>query len=92
MLVAARLRQIASTKWGRWRYFAMELLLNPPKQEAVACESDPATAKKRAKDSLHYPHDLVAGDHQVIELTDVGELQRIAQVASHYTKCCEPHL
>jgi hypothetical protein len=33
MLVAARLRHIASTKWGRRRYLAMELLLNPAKQE-----------------------------------------------------------
>ena len=29
MLVAARLRHIASTKWGRRRYMAMENLLNP---------------------------------------------------------------
>jgi len=36
MLVAARLRHIASTKWGRRRYLAMELLLNPAKQEAAA--------------------------------------------------------
>ena len=36
MLVAARLRHIASTKWGKRRYLAMELLLNPAKQEAAA--------------------------------------------------------
>jgi len=36
MLVAARPRHIASTKWGRRRYLAMELLLNPAKQEAAA--------------------------------------------------------
>jgi transposase-like protein len=36
MLVAARLRHIASTKWGRRRYLAMELLLNPAKQETAA--------------------------------------------------------
>jgi len=38
MLVAARLRHIASTKWGKRRYLAMEQLLNPAKhdQEAVA--------------------------------------------------------
>ena len=29
MLVAARLRHIASTKWGKRRYLAMETLLNP---------------------------------------------------------------
>jgi putative transposase len=38
MLVAARLRHIASTKWGRRRYLVMEKLLNPEKhdQEAAA--------------------------------------------------------
>jgi predicted DNA-binding protein len=36
--------------------------------------------------------DLVAGDDQVIEHADVDELQRIAQVAGDYTKCCKPHL
>jgi transposase-like protein len=36
MLVAARLRHIASTKWGKRRYLVMETLLNPAKQEAVA--------------------------------------------------------
>jgi hypothetical protein len=36
MLVAARLRHIASTKWGKRRYMQMESLLNPAKQEAVA--------------------------------------------------------
>jgi putative transposase len=36
MLVAARLRHIASTKWGRRRYMAMENLLNPARQEAAA--------------------------------------------------------
>jgi hypothetical protein len=35
MLAGARLRHIASTKWGR-RSLAMELLLNPAKQEAAA--------------------------------------------------------
>jgi hypothetical protein len=35
MLVAARLRHIASTKWGKRRHLAMEALLNPP-QEAAA--------------------------------------------------------
>ena len=29
MLVAARLQHIASTKWGKRRYLAMETLLNP---------------------------------------------------------------
>jgi transposase-like protein len=33
MLVAARLRHIASTKWGRRRYLAMEKLLNPAKHD-----------------------------------------------------------
>jgi transposase-like protein len=33
MLVAARLRHIASTKWGKRRYLAMERLLNPAKQD-----------------------------------------------------------
>jgi putative transposase len=36
MLVAARLRHIASTRWGKRRYMAMELLLNPAKHEAAA--------------------------------------------------------
>jgi transposase-like protein len=36
MLVAARLRHIASTKWGKRRYLAMEPLLNPAKQEVAA--------------------------------------------------------
>jgi transposase-like protein len=36
MLVAARLRHIASTKWGKRRYLAMETLLNPLPEEAVA--------------------------------------------------------
>jgi putative transposase len=36
MLVAARLRHIASTKWGKRRYLVMETLLNPAKQEAAA--------------------------------------------------------
>ena len=36
MLVAARLRHIASTRWGKRRYLAMESLLNPTQQEAAA--------------------------------------------------------
>jgi putative transposase len=36
MLVAARLRHIASTKWGKRRYLAMETLLNPIPEEAAA--------------------------------------------------------
>jgi transposase-like protein len=36
MLVAARLRHIASTKWGKRRYLVMDTLLNPAKQEAAA--------------------------------------------------------
>jgi putative transposase len=36
MLVAARLRHIASTKWGKRRYLVMYPLLNPAKQEAAA--------------------------------------------------------
>ncbi len=36
MLVAARLRHIASTKWGKRRYLVMDHLLNPAKQEEVA--------------------------------------------------------
>ena len=36
MLVAARLRHIASTKWGKRRYLAMESLLNPIPEEAAA--------------------------------------------------------
>ncbi len=36
MLVAARLRHIASTKWGKRRYLAMETLLNPLPEEAAA--------------------------------------------------------
>jgi putative transposase len=36
MLVAARLRHIASTKWGKRRYLAMETLFAPVLEEAVA--------------------------------------------------------
>ena len=36
MLVAARLRHITSTKWGKRRYLLMDTLLNPQKHEAVA--------------------------------------------------------
>jgi transposase-like protein len=36
MLVAARLRHIASTKWGKRRYLAMETLLNPLPEEVAA--------------------------------------------------------
>ena len=36
MLVAARLRHIASTKWGKRRYLLMDLLLNPAKHEEAA--------------------------------------------------------
>ncbi len=36
MLVAARLRHIASTNWGKRRYMIMDPLLNPAKQEEVA--------------------------------------------------------
>jgi hypothetical protein len=36
MLVAARLRHIASTRWGKRKYLAMETLLNPIQQEAAA--------------------------------------------------------
>jgi transposase-like protein len=36
MLVAARLRYIASTKWGKRRYLAMETLLHPLPEEAAA--------------------------------------------------------
>lgn len=36
MLVAARLRCIASTKWSKRRYLVMETLLNPAKQEGDA--------------------------------------------------------
>src|SRR5579871_48533 len=36
MLVAARLRHIASTRWGKRRYLAMETLLNPIHQEVAA--------------------------------------------------------
>ena len=36
MLVAARLRHIASTRWGKRRYLAMETLLNPLPEEAAA--------------------------------------------------------
>src|SRR5580658_7609288 len=36
MLTAARLRHIASTKWGKRRYLSMDALLNPAKQEAAA--------------------------------------------------------
>lgn len=36
MLVAARLRHIANTKWGKRRYLAMETLLHPSVEEAAA--------------------------------------------------------
>ena len=36
MCLAARLRHIASTKWGKRRYLAMEQLLNLLPEEAAA--------------------------------------------------------
>jgi transposase-like protein len=36
MLAAARLRHIATTKWGKRRYLVMDPLLNPAKQEVAA--------------------------------------------------------
>ena len=36
MLTAARLRHVASTRWGKRRYLSMDALLNPAKQEAAA--------------------------------------------------------
>lgn len=36
MLVAARLRPIASTQWGKRRYLVMDPLLNPAKQTSNA--------------------------------------------------------
>jgi hypothetical protein len=36
VLVAARLRHIASTRWGRRRYMAMQSLLNPIREEVAA--------------------------------------------------------
>jgi transposase-like protein len=36
MLVAARLRHIATTQWGKRRYMVMDALLNPAKQEEAA--------------------------------------------------------
>ena len=36
MLVAARLRHIASTKWGKRRYLAMETLFAPHLEEVAA--------------------------------------------------------
>jgi hypothetical protein len=61
MLVAARLRHIASTKWGTRRYLVMETLPNPTKQRAAACESDrqPPT-RRQCKKSLHYPRHFAA--------------------------------
>jgi hypothetical protein len=35
MLVAARLRHIASTKWGRRRYLVMDTPLNPPSRRQL---------------------------------------------------------
>jgi hypothetical protein len=35
MLVAARLRHIASTKWGKRRYLSMETLMHPVQEEAA---------------------------------------------------------
>jgi putative transposase len=54
MLVAARLRHIASTKRGKRRYPAMETLPNPFHQEGRSLTSDRATANKCAKESLHH--------------------------------------
>src|SRR5437879_2134099 len=36
MLVAARLRHIVSTRWGKRRWLVMEMLLNPAKEEDAA--------------------------------------------------------
>jgi len=54
MLTAARLRHIASTKWGKRRYLVMELLLNPAKQEAAAWKSDrqPPTREMKVRKIL----------------------------------------
>ena len=49
MLVAARLRHIASTKWGKRRYLAMETLLNPLPEEAAALEPTEPPPKKVRK-------------------------------------------
>ena len=35
MLVAARLRHIAATKWGTKRYLTAELLQTPPRESAA---------------------------------------------------------
>src|SRR5437899_6976560 len=66
MLVAARLRHIASTKWGKRRYLAMETLLHPfPKRQLLEirsgyrqrkCErllTQPATLPRRMRTSNH---------------------------------------
>jgi hypothetical protein len=49
-LVAARLRHIASTKWGKRRYLAMETLPHPLPEGGGCLRSDRATAKKCATD------------------------------------------
>jgi hypothetical protein len=36
LTAAARLRHVASTKWGKRRYLVMDTLLNPATQEAAA--------------------------------------------------------
>jgi hypothetical protein len=49
MLVAPRLRHIASTELGKRRYLVMETLLNPAKQKA-------ATLCKRGSSTFRWPY------------------------------------
>jgi len=56
MLVAAKLRHIAATKWGKRRYLVMDALLNPAKQEAAALRTRWGYRQESAKKSLHYRH------------------------------------
>src|SRR5437660_6245163 len=49
VLVAARLRHIASTKWGKRRYLVMDPLLNPGKQEVAVLRTRSGATDSKSK-------------------------------------------
>ena len=50
MLVAARLRHVAATRWGSRRYLVAELLLGATAQDAVALQTTRRSPPESAKD------------------------------------------
>ena len=57
MLVAARLRHVAGTKWGSRRYLDMEHLLAPERRQEVAASSAAACLAPRGKAALQLKDD-----------------------------------